>query len=304
MLGHSSAGKTTYMAALYHLMGNGLYDYKMWYDKWVNYFYKRYTLNNMYYTINEAEKEELELKRLSIDISNGKYPLSTAIKQEYILKMQYKHYKEIQFNWFDYRGGALMERSSQSDDTASLMTKIKCSDALVVFLDGTKLEEPLSKNEKEFKRLVYLIKATMSCISIESERYFPISFVITKDDLCSDVLNSVGFEYFRKNILDDIIHSNKIAGLVTWTTVDGKHIYNVHWPLFFSIAYCWHKFDDEVVNAYQKREKNRGFFGTIKEMWTDNDKDATTQVRNELKNSAMYLAQIINEKNGNCLYLI
>ena len=29
MLGHSGAGKTTYLAALYYRMTNGLYDYTM-----------------------------------------------------------------------------------------------------------------------------------------------------------------------------------------------------------------------------------------------------------------------------------
>ena len=49
MLGHSSSGKTTYMAALYYRMTNGLYDYKMRYDQWGNYWYKRYTQNNKNY---------------------------------------------------------------------------------------------------------------------------------------------------------------------------------------------------------------------------------------------------------------
>ena len=72
MLGHSSAGKTTYMAALYYRMANGVYDYKMRYDVWANYWYKRYTQNNMYYTIDEAIKEEKDLKNISIGVSKGK----------------------------------------------------------------------------------------------------------------------------------------------------------------------------------------------------------------------------------------
>lgn len=304
MLGPSSAGKTTYMAALYYRMENGVYDYKMRYDVWTNYWYKRYAQNNMYYTHDEAIKEGEELKSTSIGVSKGKYPSPTVIKQEYVFKMQYKYFNEIGFNWFDYRGGALMERSSKSPESASLMSKIKSSDALIVFLDGTKLEEPLSKNEREFRRLVYLIKSAISSISVEKDCFFPISFVITKDDLCSNVLNSEGFEYFWDNVLNDIAQSNKVAALITWVTVNGEHIYNVHWPLFFSIRHCMHKFADEVVNSYQKRENDRGFFGTIKEMWTGEDKNATIQAINELQESAQTLGQILSEENKNSLYLI
>ncbi len=42
MLGLSGAGKTTYVAALYYRMANGLYDYTMEYNYWNNYMYKRY----------------------------------------------------------------------------------------------------------------------------------------------------------------------------------------------------------------------------------------------------------------------
>lgn len=58
MLGHSSSGKTTYMAALYYRMTNGLYDYKMRYDQWGNYWYKRYTQNNKNYTILEVKRKK------------------------------------------------------------------------------------------------------------------------------------------------------------------------------------------------------------------------------------------------------
>ena len=66
MLGHSTSGKTTFMAALYYRMTNGLYNYKMKYDKWANYWYKRHTQNNCYYTLEEAEKEEKELNQTEL----------------------------------------------------------------------------------------------------------------------------------------------------------------------------------------------------------------------------------------------
>lgn len=304
MLGHSSAGKTTYMAALYYRMSNGLYDYKMRYDYWTNYWYKHYTKNNGNYTIYESKQEEKDLYQISQNVSKGIYPPATAIRQEYVFKMRYKHYNEIEFNWFDYRGGALMERSTQSSDSAELVSRIKNSDALIVFLDGTKLEDNLSRNEREFRRLVYLIKSAIANISVEDDTYYPISFVITKDDLCSSVLDSEGFEYFWNTILQDINQSKNVAGLITWATVNQEHIYNVHWPLLFSIRHCMYKFANEVVSSYQRRENNRGFLDSIKEFFTDEDRNATIQAINELQESEQTLIQILNEENKSCLYLI
>lgn len=304
MLGHSSAGKTTYMAALYYRMSNGLYDYKMRYDYWANYFFKRYTKNNSHYTIDESKREEKDLEQISRNISKGIYPPATAIRQEYVFKMRYKYYNEIEFNWFDYRGGALMERSSQSFDSSELISKIKSSDALIVFLDGTQLEGDLSRNEREFRRLIYLIKNAISSVSVEKNRYYPISFVITKDDLCNYVLDSEGFNFFWDNILKDISQSEKIAGLITWATVNREHIYNVHWPLFFSILQCMYKFSDEVVRSYHYRENHRGFFDSIKEFFTDEDKNATIRAVNELQESEQVLAKILKEQHKSSLYLI
>lgn len=304
MLGHSGAGKTTYVAALYYRMTNGLYDYTMEYDYWHNYWYKHYGKENYNYTTDEAKKEGEELKKVSQNISNGLYPPPTAIKQEYVFRMTYKDLNSITFNWFDYRGGALMERSSQSSDSAELISKIKNSDALIVFLDGTKLEEPLSKNEREFRRLVYLIKNAISNITVEDGTFFPVSFVITKDDLCSNVLNSEGFNFFLDNILNDIAQSKKIAALVTWVTVNKENIYNVHWPLFFSIRHCMNKYIDEEFESYASRKRNRGFFGSIKEFITEEDKNRTWRIVDLLEESEKNLASILSEEDNKCLYLI
>lgn len=304
MLGLSSAGKTTFMAALYHRMVEGVYDYTMRYDTFSNYFYKKYTLNNNLYSLEEAKKEETELKTVSHNVTKGIYPPPTAIRQEYLFKFRYKDYNEIEFNWMDYRGGALMERSDNSSDMKELTEKIKNSDALIVFLDGTKLEEPLEKNERQFKRMVYLIKNAISSVTVANDTYYPISFVLTKDDMCSNVLDSEGFNFFYTNIIKDILESTKVAGMVTWITVNKENIYNVHWPLFFSINHCMHKLVEEVVSSYNRRENNRGFFDSIKEWWTDEDKNSTRNMLEQLQESHKKMSEALSDANQKYLYLI
>ena len=304
MLGLSSAGKTTFMAALYHRMVEGVYDYTMRYDVFSNYWYKRYTLNNNLYSLDEARKEETELKTVSRNVTRGIYPPPTAIRQEYLFKFRYKNYNDIEFNWMDYRGGALMERSDNSSDMKELTEKIKNSDALIVFLDGTKLEEPLEKNERQFKRMVYLIKTAISSVTVANDTYYPISFVLTKDDICSNGLDSEGFNFFYTNIIKDISESTKVAGMVTWITVNKENIYNVHWPLFFSINHCMHKLVEEVISSYNKRENNRGFFDSIKEWWTDEDKNSTRNMLEQLQESHKKMSEALSDANQKYLYLI
>ena len=69
MLGHSSAGKTTFMAALYYRMSKGVYSYSMRYDVFANYWYKKYTLNNCHFSFEEAKKEEKDLGTDSQNVS-------------------------------------------------------------------------------------------------------------------------------------------------------------------------------------------------------------------------------------------
>lgn len=285
-------------------MVEGVYDYTMRYDVFSNYWYKRYTLNNNLYSLDEARKEETELKTVSRNVTRGIYPPPTAIRQEYLFKFRYKNYNDIEFNWMDYRGGALMERSDNSSDMKELTEKIKNSDALIVFLDGTKLEEPLEKNERQFKRMVYLIKTAISSVTVANDTYYPISFVLTKDDICSNVLDSEGFNFFYTNIIKDISESTKVAGMVTWITVNKENIYNVHWPLFFSINHCMHKFVEEVVSSYNRRENNRGFFDSIKEWWTDEDKNSTRNMLEQLQESHKKMSEALSDANQKYLYLI
>ena len=100
------------------------------------------------------------------------------------------------------------------------------------------------------------------------------------------------------------MQSNKIAGLITCTTINSQNIYNVHWPLLFSLNYNIYKFANEVFAAYQQRDNNRGLRDRIKEWWTDNDKNTTLRIINELQESVNVINEVLNEQNRNSLLLI
>lgn len=302
MIGHSNAGKTTYMAALYKRMSQGIYDYTMRVSIW-NMFMRHvcgtYNNNNegdFHYSINDAQQEEKDLQLLADQLMRGVYPPSTAIRQYYSFKLQYKDLEGVNFDWFDYRGGALVERTSQSSDVEELNRQISKSDALLVFIDSTQLVRFNAEDRRSLRRLVYLVRNAFTKVQQSEEHYFPVSFLLTKDDLCNgNVLESQGFRYIDQELFSEIRESKSIAALLTWITINKKSILNVHWPLFFSIMHNMYKFSKEVHDAYQDRAKKRGIFSSIKEYFTDEDKNATNARIKELYDDAQRLSELIKD---------
>lgn len=303
MIGHSNSGKTSYMAALYQCMKNGIYDYTMKYDDWDNYMHRHYYQNRKYYQWEDAKQEKRELDKLGNNIVQGIYPPSTAIRQEYLFSLAYKKYSPVKFSWFDYRGGALMERASSNEDASNLMQKVHDSMALIVFLDGEKMMEGPQKHEREFRRLIYIVRNAIANTNSDEGHYYPISFVITKADLCPDVMNSEGVRYFNTHLFNEICDSKRVAAMLTCVIIKKGCVQNVHWPLFHSILHSMHIYVQETANAYKTREENRGFFDSIKEFFTDEDKNYTIGILNQMEQSIDYLQKIILEQNKKSLIL-
>ncbi len=118
MVGHSRAGKTSYMAGLYKQFGDEPEGFGLW--------------------MSDSNKRD-NLIRLADGIMRGYYPNGTDIASQYLFYLQYDNELLIPFNWYDYRGGALSESSKYSADAQELLRRMNSADALIVFLDGEKL---------------------------------------------------------------------------------------------------------------------------------------------------------------------
>lgn len=317
MLGHSNAGKTTYMAALYHLMQEEILGYSMDVDIEETCAQNRYghprrelrTNNyrkyNPNYTWEDAEQEEEDLTESGKNLTKGIYPPSTAIRQRYFFHLYYDGEDVCNFSWFDYRGGALMERVSQSSDLEEIGDELAQSNALLVFVDGTQLERFNEDDQRYLRRLTYFVKDAFSKINQPHDACYPVSVVITKKDLCHNVEKSEGMKYLKQNLFTDIENSKSIVGLLTYTTINAKKIKNVQWPLLFSLRHNICTLKSETQHAYQYRENKRGLFGSIRESLFHKDQHYYYGTLYELEENEPRLTDILSKNSGadNFIYI-
>lgn len=223
MVGHSRAGKTSYMAGLYKEFGE---------------------LNeNFGLLMTDSDKRD-NLIRLGQAIERGCYPSGTDIASQYQFYLQYDNESLIPFNWYDYRGGALSESSKNSADAKDLLRRMNMADALIIFLDGEKITRMTDEDlEDEYDILLWAIQNAVSKRSLDGE-YYPVSFIITKGDLYSNsepLLNSPGLNYFMP-LIKNIANSENTAGMIGIVQVSTEGIYNVYSPLIFSLYYGMHHY--------------------------------------------------------------
>ncbi len=218
MVGHSRSGKTSYMAALYKQFGGNSESLGI---------------------VTNDYKKRGKLERLGDNLSSGIYPKGTDIASEYNFYLTIDGKTIIPFDWYDYRGGALLQNSKSSPDVAKLIKKINEADALIVFLDGEKLSKEVNLDdfEDEYDVLIWAIQKAIS--SKRKDTYFPVSFVMTKGDMSEDysaLYDSEGLNYFMP-LIENIKGGSTASGMLTVCEVARSGIYNILPPLLFSLYY-------------------------------------------------------------------
>lgn len=158
MLGHSNAGKTTYIATMYQFMnkGNG---------------YKGFRIQ----TRNPQQHAELLLS--AKEITAGRYPPPTSRRDTYEFDLSYHGRSVSKFIWSDYRGGALAERSTD-EDMAALLADMRSCDGLVIFTDAHELATDPDPH-RSVRRLTGLMQRAIG----EQRAAIPVVLAYTKADL-------------------------------------------------------------------------------------------------------------------------
>ena len=110
MLGHSGAGKTTYMASMYELMNR---------------------TNKGFKVIADDQAEHIELLQRAVGIRKGIYPPPTVQRREYNFTLYFEGSRVSSLVWADYRSGALNERSTD-DEVMALVSDMKSDRKSVV----------------------------------------------------------------------------------------------------------------------------------------------------------------------------
>ena len=208
MVGHSGAGKTSFMAGLYKYVGEDPENYGI--------SAKRST-------------QKLQLSRMARDLVNGTYPSGTDVQQKYEFAFTVAGKELMPFNWIDYRGGILLSEEPDDEDMNKFMKAIKKADALVVFLDGEKLVQPGAKWNMEYDILISCIE---SSLTVSHHSWFPISFVITKCDKVPDGASFHGLSRFQ-SLFSQIDKSKTVGAMLVQCAVN-KDLYHIP---FFVLAY-------------------------------------------------------------------
>lgn len=189
MVGHSRSGKTSFMTGMYRCLGE---------------------LKEGYGISAQNENQKQQLSKMASKLSKGKYPNGTNIQSEYEFSLDVDGEQLIPFTWIDYRGGILMSDDPTDSDIDDFMKALERADALVVFLDGTKLADPSARWNIEYDLLLSCIEKSL-CIS--HNYCFPISFVITKCDLVPLGTSFYGLDRF-KHLFKQIEDSQTISAML------------------------------------------------------------------------------------------
>jgi GTPase SAR1 family protein len=218
MLGHSGVGKTTYMATMYgemqsrsvwqRLSGGG---------------------NRSAFTINAVNDDD-HRRFLAIhkDVCRGKYPSPTNQREQYDFRLKHKNSDfNLPFTWVDYRGGAMMEKSTTGDGE-SLLRGIRECDGLILFFDGTCIHENSNHTSAEIRRIIQFVQQALT----QEEKLLPLVIILTK----SDVRSENAIHPLLAKFIETISGNECVNGTVIETAC-ARTRFNTELPVMFCLCF-------------------------------------------------------------------
>lgn len=164
MVGGKNVGKTCFLHGMYYVMRRGVNNFFLHTDTDAD-----TRLMRGWAAMNKRGKERRWPVPTSDDITHYNFSFKRGLNNTL-----------MEFEWVDYRGGALMEGAKTSEE---LINHLNNSDCLFFCLDGSELETPVAGER------LYDVDNRM-CISRAKvlldrlPRRVPIAVLITKHDLC------------------------------------------------------------------------------------------------------------------------
>lgn len=236
MVGHSRSGKTSFMAGMYRYLGECTEGYG----------------------ISAKKKNQKEqLSKMASELSKDKYPDGTSIQSEYEFSLNVHGEELIPFNWIDYRGGILMSDDPTDSDVDDFMEALEKADALVVFLDGTKLIESSAKWNIEYDLLLSCIEKSLS---VKHNSCFHISFVITKCDMVIPGTTFWGLSRFD-SLFRQINNSQNVYAMLIQCRITSESYFTPFLVLAFSVyggtPIYIRRITEAINKAKRKAEEHR-----------------------------------------------
>lgn len=157
MLGHSAAGKTTYVSLMYSVMNTGIGGFSV---------------------RARQDDDGSRLARAARAIRIGQYPAPTDQRDVFDLILRHNGADVFPFTWRDYRGGTLREKTDSSQ-ARELHNDLKRADGIVLFCDSVAL-----LNESRAGRDVRaLVSHVQRAVDAREKRLTPLVIALTKADL-------------------------------------------------------------------------------------------------------------------------
>lgn len=171
MLGTTGAGKTSYLLGMYAVMQTGIQGFTL-------------AAQDMDMDLELTQRWE---KLISLK-GEDRWPTPNAAAMEYYgFDFSYGFRPLMRFQWLDYRGLALSDRSTEQD-VADLVQYLQESSCLFLCISGEHLISEITPNTvREIKsdRMNQFIQQYISANKQpHDQKPFPVAIVITKYDLC------------------------------------------------------------------------------------------------------------------------
>lgn len=171
MLGTTGAGKTSYLLGMYAVMQTGVQGFTL-------------AAKDMDLDLELTQRWE---KLISLQ-GEDRWPTPNAAAMEYYdFDFSYGFHPLMRFQWLDYRGLALSDRSTEQD-VADLVEYLQASECLFLCISGEHLISELTPSTVRDIKSDRMNQFIQQYISINKNPHlhkpFPVAIVITKYDLC------------------------------------------------------------------------------------------------------------------------
>ncbi|WP_328914950.1 MULTISPECIES: TRAFAC clade GTPase domain-containing protein [unclassified Streptomyces] len=158
MLGHSAAGKTTYVSLMYAAMREGVEGLSL---------------------RAEDPYAHRSLMRAAEAVLRGHYPPASDQRAVFDLVLQHNGRDVFPFRWRDYRGGTLLERAGTSPQAAQLHEDLTQAQGIILFADAPRLLNHASAAGEVRRMTVHVLRA----LQARGEALTPVVLTLTKCDL-------------------------------------------------------------------------------------------------------------------------
>jgi hypothetical protein len=213
MLGHSGAGKTTYLSLMYAEMQDGIGGFQV-------------------RARDSSQHSQLLADARAIRIS--RYPPATNRRASYDLVLSYNRSEVLPFTWRDHRGGAASGRTSDAEDVGQLHQDLRESDGIVMFIDGHALVSDPGAAKNASRLSSHVLRAMRDRPQVST----PLVIAVTKSDLIDVNDHKVGEKVFAPvaELVNAIAATRHIVGIFI-PVACGPAPMNVVVPVLWSLRF-------------------------------------------------------------------